>query len=163
MSPNLLAPRARVPAPAIERGRLLGPALAAWTPELLSVLRIVAAFLFIAHGTQKLFLFPAGQLSSAAVPLWSQAGAAGVIEVVGGALLLVGLFTQPVAFVLSGEMAFAYFLKHAPKDFWPVMNGGELAALYCFLFLFLAAAGGGPWSLDAIRRRPRWRENAEAH
>ena len=149
--PNLFTPRARLSTREAGAGGI-GAALERWTPELLSVLRIVAAFLFIAHGTQKLFLIPAGRMTTA-VPLWSQAGAAGVIETVGGALLLLGLFTRPVAFVLCGEMAFAYFISHASRAFWPIANGGELAVLYCFLFLFLAAAGGGPWSLDAMRRR----------
>jgi putative oxidoreductase len=87
----------------------------------------------------------------------SLSGAAGVIEVFGGALLLAGLFTRPVAFVLSGQMAAAYFLRHASRDFWPILNGGELAALYSFLFLYFAAAGGGPWSLDALMRGRRRR------
>lgn len=120
--------------------------LSAWSPRLLSVLRIVAAFLFIAHGTQKLFGFPVAR--SSPLDLWSLIGVAGVLETVGGALLLVGLFTRPVAFVMSGLMAFAYFIAHAPQGFWPIVNRGELAALYAFVFLYLAAAGGGPWSLD---------------
>lgn len=122
-------------------------------PVLLSVLRIVAAFLFMQHGAQKLFEFPAWQ--GPPVKLMSLGGVAGVLEFFGGLLLLVGLFTRPVAFVLSGLMAFAYFLGHASKGFWPVLNGGELAALYCFLFLYYSAAGGGPWSLDAILKRQR--------
>lgn len=119
-----------------------------WTPTLLSALRIVAGFLFIVHGTQKLFGVPVPMLGGA-VELASLTGAAGLIEFVGGALLLVGLLTRPVAFLLSGEMAFAYFMRHAPQDFWPMANGGELAALYCFLFLFFSVAGGGPLSVDA--------------
>jgi putative oxidoreductase len=117
-----------------------------WTPRMLSVLRIVAGFLFIAHGTQKWLDFPVPRGSP--ITLLSLSGAAGVLELVGGALLLVGLYTRPVAFVLSGLMAFAYFIAHAPAGFWPIVNRGELAALYSFLFLYLAAAGGGPWSLD---------------
>jgi putative oxidoreductase len=117
-----------------------------WTPRLLSVLRIVAAFLFMAHGTQKWLAFPVPRPTPTA--LWSLSGAAGLLELIGGALLLVGLFTRPVAFVLSGLMAFAYFIAHAPADFWPIVNRGELAVLYCFVFLYLSAAGGGPWSLD---------------
>ena len=129
---------------------------ASWTPWLLSVLRIVTAFLFALHGTQKLFGVPVSAPRS--LPsLLSLSGAAGVLEVFGGALLLVGLFTRPVAFVLSGEMAVAYFLRHAPRNFWPVLNGGEPAAFYCFAFLYFAAAGAGPWSLDALRRRRRSR------
>jgi putative oxidoreductase len=125
--------------------------IANWTPRLLSVLRIVAAFLFIEHGLQKWFGFPVP--FPFPITLWSLPGIAGVMEIVGGALLLLGLFTRPVAFLLSGEMAFAYFIAHAPKGFWPIVNQGELAALYCFLFLYLAAAGGGPWSVDRLLRR----------
>jgi len=121
------------------------------TPHLLSVLRIVAAFLFIAHGTQKLLGFPpdAPRLRLAL----SLMGAAGAIETVGGALMLLGLFTRPVAFVLSGEMAAAYFIRHAPGGRWPIVNGGELAVLFCFVWLLFVAAGPGPWSIDALRRR----------
>jgi putative oxidoreductase len=118
-------------------------------PQLLSVLRAVAAFLFIAHGTQKLFGFPAAP-PGGPVEVASLIGAAGVLEVAGGALLFVGLWTRPIAFVLSGEMAFAYFSVHARQAFWPLLNGGELAALYCFLFLYIAAAGPGAWSLDSV-------------
>ena len=117
-----------------------------WSPRLLSVLRVVTAFLFMAHGTQKMLGFPLPR--SFPLELWSLVGAAGLLELVGGALMLIGLFTRPVAFVLSGLMAFAYFLAHAPEAFWPIVNGGELAALYCFVFLYFAAAGGGPWSID---------------
>ena len=155
MSPNLFAPRPALSVAAIRRALSVGPLSGSWTPALLSVLRIAAAFLFVVHGTQKLLAVPGG-MPGMPVELWSLAGAAGVIESVGGVLLLLGVFTRPVAFVLSGEMAFAYFLRHAPRGFWPVLNGGELAALYCFLFLFLAAAGGGPWAIDAIRRRRAW-------
>lgn len=122
-----------------------------WTPRLLSVLRIVAAFLLVAHGTQKWLGFPVARAT--ATELWSLSGVAGLLELGGGFLLLLGLFTRPVAFVLSGLMAFAYFIAHAPIDFWPIVNRGELAALYCFVFLYLAAAGGGPWSIDRWRRR----------
>jgi putative oxidoreductase len=111
----------------------------------------VAAFLLIAHGTQKLFGFPAGDSPQAPVQLLSLFGLAGVLETFGGLLLLVGWFTRPVAFVLAGEMAVAYFMFHAPHGFWPILNHGEPPVLLCFLFLYLAAAGGGPWSLDARR------------
>lgn len=123
-----------------------------WTPRLLSVLRIIAGFLFIAHGAQKLFGFlaPPGAQSPA---LMSQMGIGGVLEFFGGLLLILGLFTRPVAFILSGTMAVAYFQMHAPAGFWPLQNRGELAVLYCFLFLFLAVAGGGEWSLDRLLRR----------
>jgi len=125
--------------------------IAQWTPRLLSVLRIVTAFMFMIHGTQKWFGFPVPRATP--TTLMSLSGVAGLLELVGGALLLVGLFTRPVAFVLSGLMAFAYFIAHAPQDFWPIVNRGELAALYVFVFLYLAAAGGGPWSVDRLLRR----------
>jgi len=115
----------------------------------LNLLRFISAFLFIAHGAQKLF----GVLGRDAVELGSQLGVAGVLEVFGGGLLLIGLFTRPVAFLLSGQMAFAYFLSHAPRGFWPVANGGELAVLYCFLFLYLSANGGGGFSVDGWWRK----------
>jgi putative oxidoreductase len=129
-----------------------GPNPARWAPYLQSVLRIVVAFLYLAHGTQKLLGFPAAE-PRPGVPLVSLLGAASVIEIVGGTLLLLGLFTRPVAFVASGELAVAYFKAHAPRGFWPLLNGGEVAVLFCFIWLYLAAAGAGPWSLDALRRR----------
>jgi len=118
-----------------------------WAPQLLSLLRIVTAFLFMEHGTMKLFGFPAPMGD---VSLFSLMGVAGVLEVFGGLLILIGLFTRPVALLLSGEMAFAYFMAHAPQGFWPVLNHGEAAVFYCFMFLYLAAAGGGPWSVDRL-------------
>ena len=121
-----------------------------WAPRLLSILRIVAALIFFEHGTQKLLGFP---LSERAAPeVLSLSGIAGILELVGGALLVLGLFTRPVAFILSGEMAVAYWMAHAPQSFFPVNNGGDAAILYCFVFLYLVAAGGGPWSLDAWLR-----------
>jgi len=130
--------------------------LGKWEPRVLSVLRIVAAFLFMAHGTQKLFGFPAGPKPGPTFPLASLMGSAGLLEFVGGLLLLLGLFTRPVAFVLSGMMAVAYFKAHSPAGFWPILNRGELAALYCFVFLYFVFAGGGAWSLDSrLRRRMR--------
>lgn len=126
--------------------RLAASFVDAWMARALSVLRIVSGFLFIAHGMQKLLGFPVPRPTP--IDLASLAGVAGMLELFGGALLLLGLFTRPVAFVLSGEMAFAYFLAHAPRGFWPLINRGELAVLYCFVFLFLAVAGGGPWSVD---------------
>ena len=131
----------------------------AWAPRVLSVLRIVAALIFMAHGTQKLLGFPAAPPNGmpAVMTLYWFAGA---LELVGGALLALGLLTRPVAFILSGEMAFAYFMGHAPRNFYPVLNGGDASILYCFVFLYLAAAGPGPWSLDAILKRdgklPAW-------
>ena len=125
---------------------------AKWAPRLLSVLRIVAAFLYIQHGGQKLFGFPpSAQMPRPLPPLLMVAG---VLEFFGGALLLLGLFTRPVAFLLSGQMAFAYFTAHAPHGFWPLLNQGELAVFYCFFFLYLSVAGGGEWSLDALRGKP---------
>jgi putative oxidoreductase len=112
----------------------------------------VAAFLYMAHGTQKLFGWPANQPHTT-VALFSLFGFAGVLETFGGLLLLLGLFTRPLAFVASGEMAFAYFMAHAPHGFWPLLNHGEVPVLLCFLFLYLATVGGGPWSLDAARSR----------
>jgi putative oxidoreductase len=126
-----------------------------WAPYLLSILRIMAAACFFLVGSAKLFAFPAAVMpGGGTAPLLSLAGFAGALEVVGGALLILGLFTRPVAFILSGEMAFAYFLGHAGNGFWPVLNGGTDAILYCFLWLYISAAGPGPWSLDAIRRPP---------
>lgn len=123
-----------------------------WTPRLLSVLRIITGFLFIAHGTQKLFNYPASA-QNAPVPLMSFFGFTGILEFVGGLLILLGLFTRPTAFVLSGMMAVAYFMAHAPQGFLPLVNKGELAVLYCFVFLFLSVGGGGVWSLDNLLRR----------
>ena len=122
------------------------------TPYLLSVLRVVAAFVYVAHGTQKLFGVP-GHPFHAPVFAMTMIGAAGVIETIGGILMLLGLFTRPTAFVLSGQMAVAYFTQHAPGAFWPIVNGGELAVLFCFLWLFFFVAGPGPISVDALRGR----------
>jgi putative oxidoreductase len=130
---------------------------AKYAPVLLSILRIVGAFLFMQHGAQKLFGYPPRQ--GPPIELMSQAGVAGVLEFFGGFLLLIGLFTRPVAFVLSGLMAFAYFLAHAPQGFWPILNRGELAALFCFLFLYFSAVGPGPWSVDALMRRGALRKS----
>jgi putative oxidoreductase len=125
----------------------------AWAPYLLSILRIVAAAIFVTSGTMKVFAFPAGiPPDGGTAPVMSQAWIGGLLEVVGGLLVLVGLFTRPAAFVLSGEMAVAYFQFHAGGSFWPTINQGIPAILYCFLFLYLSAAGPGPWSLDARRR-----------
>jgi putative oxidoreductase len=125
-----------------------------WAPEILSITRIVAAAIFITSGTMKLFAFPMGMPpDGGTAPLMSQAGIGGLLEVVGGLLVLIGLFTRPTAFILSGEMAVAYFQFHAPGSFWPTINQGTTAILYCFLFLYLSAAGPGPWSADAVRRR----------
>ena len=125
-----------------------------WAPQLRSVLRIVAAFLFIQFGAAKLFAFPGPLVHGGVVPLGSLAGIAGVIEIVCGTLLLLGLLTRPAAFLASGEMAVAYFHGHAPNGFWPVLNGGHPAVLFCFVWLYLSAADAGPWSLDALRKAP---------
>ncbi|HWG68166.1 MAG TPA: DoxX family protein [Steroidobacteraceae bacterium] len=125
-----------------------------WSPVLLSVLRIVTAFMFIQHGTAKLFQIPHVP-ELAGVKLMSLFGLAGVIEVAGGALLLIGLFTRPVAFILCGEMAFAYFIAHAPHGALPALNGGELAVEWCFVFLYLWSAGPGAWSVDGMRSAGR--------
>jgi len=124
----------------------------AWPPRALGLLRIVTAFLFIQHGTAKLFHVPHIEMMDG-VQLMSLVGFAGVLEVVGGALLLLGLFTRPVAFILSGEMAFAYFMQHAPNNILPILNGGEMAVQWCFLFLYFAAAGAGAFSVDGSRSR----------
>ena len=122
-----------------------------WAPKILSILRIITAFLYIAHGTQKLFNYPPSP--GGAVAIASLMGLAGILEFVGGLLLLVGLFTRPAAFILSGQMAVAYFMAHAPSGLLPLVNKGETAVLYCFIFLYLAVAGGGEWSLDNLLRR----------
>src|SRR3954454_2600956 len=126
------------------------PIPATWAPRLLSLLRIVVALGFIEHGTSKFFGLPPFPM-----PLNPLLYVAGTLELVGGALILLGLFTRPVAFILSGQMAVAYFMAHAPKGFFPANNGGEAAMLYAFVFLYLAAAGAGPWSLDAMRGQSR--------
>lgn len=125
-----------------------------WAPYLKSILRIVAAFIFILAGTTILFAFPMGMPpdGGTAKPM-SQIWIGGVLETFGGALLLLGLFTRPVAFVLAGEMAVAYFQFHFPQSFWPTMNGGVAAMVYCFLWLYFSAAGAGQWSLDAVLKK----------
>jgi len=132
------------------------PIVAKWQamgPQFQSLLRIVAAGMYMLHGTMKLFAFPASVMGDGGgtVALMSQFGAGGIIETFGGALLLVGLFTRPVAFLVAGEMAVVYWQFHFPRSGWPVMSGGEVPALYCFIFLFISAVGPGPWSIDAKR------------
>ena len=130
--------------------------LSPWSPHLLSALRIVTALLFLEHGTSKLLNFPFNpQMHDIAV--LTPAGIAGVLELIGGAMLALGLFSRVVAFILSGEMAVAYFMAHAPQGFFPLLNYGELAILYTFVFLYIAAAGPGQWSLDALRTREHGR------
>ena len=124
--------------------KLIGP----YRPHIYTLLRIASGLLCAAHGAQKLF----GALGGRPAELVSQMGLAGVIEFIGGLMIALGLFTSPVAFLASGQMAVAYFQAHAPRGMWPIMNGGELAALFCFVFLYVAAAGSGKWSIDSIRK-----------
>lgn len=125
--------------------------LTAQQPIALSVLRIITGLLFLQHGTQKILGFPAGQYGKP--ELFSLFGLGGLLELVGGVLIIIGLFTRPVAFVLSGMMAVAYWMYHAPSAFLPISNGGELAIMFCFAFLYFVFAGGGKWSLDAARAK----------
>ena len=127
-----------------------------WAPYFLSILRIIAGFLFMQFGTAKLFAVPGAVMpDGGTAPAYSLAWFAGVLEAFGGLFILLGLFTRPVAFPLSGQMAFAYFIGHAPGGLWPVLNQGHPAILFCFVFLYFSAAGGGPWSLDAkLRGKP---------
>jgi putative oxidoreductase len=125
-----------------------------WGPQIQSLLRIMAALMFMLAGTAILFAFPAGMPpNGGTAPILSQIWIGGLLEFVGGGLLLLGLFTRPVAFLLSGEMAVAYFQFHAPGGFWPTLNGGVPAVLYSFVWLYFSAAGPGPWSLDARRAK----------
>ena len=135
---------------------MTAPVVSRWialAPYLLSLLRIVAALMFMQAGTVKLFGWPVSMPGGGSPPLMSQIGIGAMLEFVGGALLLVGLFTRPVAFILSGEMAVAYFQFHYPRGFWPVVNEGQPAVLYCFIWLYMSARGAGPWSLDAMLRK----------
>jgi putative oxidoreductase len=126
----------------------MAQALAPWRPRVLSILRIVVALLFLEHGTVKLLGWPGPGPANLSTLLYCAA----LIEIIGGALVAVGLFTRLAAFIMSGEMAFAYFMSHAPRNFFPILNAGDGAILYCFIFLYIATAGAGAWSLDrAIR------------
>lgn len=124
-----------------------------YSGQLLSVLRIVSALLFMCHGTMKLLAFPPSADPQPGPEPMTLIWFAGVLELVGGAMLALGLITRPVAFILSGQMAVAYWMAHAPQGFYPLLNGGESAVLFCFVFLYIAAAGGGPWSADALIRK----------
>jgi putative oxidoreductase len=124
-----------------------------WAPQVLSLLRIIAALLLMQYGTAKILGFPYVEMFQE-VTLTSLYGVAGLLELFGGFLLLIGLFTRPVAFILSGEMAAAYFIGHFPKGFIPLLNGGNEAVIYCFVFLYFVFAGPGPWSVDAVRSSP---------
>jgi len=126
--------------------------LAGYEPTMLSIFRFITGLLMFQFGVAKLLKFPPGTMFDKVQPL-SLFGTAGMIELVFGALLLLGLFTRPVAFILAGEMAFAYFIEHFPRSFFPLLNNGSLAIMFCFACLFLACAGGGPWSLDALVRK----------
>jgi putative oxidoreductase len=140
---------------------MFDPASPRWTGLFLSILRVVAALIFMQHGSQKLFHYPPSGAPGPVLPLdlMSQTGIAGILEFFGGMLLLVGLLTRPVAFIVSGEMAVAYFQVHAPRGFLPIVNRGELAVLLCFVFLYFVFAGGGPWSVDAVIRQRRVASN----
>ena len=124
-----------------------------WEPRILSILRIMTGLLFLQHGLNKFFNFPPAATQRPYELFTLAPGLAGILEVGGGVLLVFGLFTRPAAFILSGEMAFAYFMAHAPRAFYPYSNGGSLAVLYCFVFFYLWFAGGGEWSLDRLLRR----------
>ncbi len=121
-----------------------------WASRTLSVLRIVTGLLFLEHGTQKFFAFPHRTMAFSG--LISLLGLQACLELFGGILIVLGLFTRPVAFILAGNMAVAYFMAHFPQNFFPALNGGDSAILFCFVFLYMAAAGGGVWSIDATRR-----------
>jgi putative oxidoreductase len=123
-----------------------------WTPRILGVLRIVVGLLFVQHGTAKLLGVPHVAMFDD-LQLFSLIGVAGILELVGGILIIIGLFTRPTAFILSGEMAVAYFMAHAPAGTLPILNSGELAVIYCFVFLYLAFAGAGAFSVDAARHK----------
>lgn len=134
---------------------ILAPASPLWTARVLSLFRIVVGLFFITHGTAKLFGFPAGDNPSPTAEFFSQRWLAGVLETFGGAFVAVGFLTRPVAFLLSGQMAVAYFQAHFPRSFWPTLNGGVSAALYSFIFFYVFFAGPGPWSVDAAMARAR--------
>ncbi|HET6160357.1 MAG TPA: DoxX family protein [Dongiaceae bacterium] len=128
----------------------IGETASTWAPRILSVLRIVTGLLFIEHGTMKFFNFPPSDMF-ADLQILSLFGIQGILELVGGALIILGLFTRPAAFILSGDMAAAYFIAHMPNSFFPAINQGDAAILFCFIFLYFAFAGAGPWSVDAAR------------
>lgn len=133
---------------------ILEPSRSPWAERMLSILRIIAGLMFISAGTMKLFGYPPSPMPMPPVPLLSQIGIGAMLELFGGVAITLGVFTRPVAFILAGEMAVAYFQFHAPQAFFPTTNNGVPAVLYCFLFLYLVFAGPGPWSIDATIRRP---------
>jgi putative oxidoreductase len=134
---------------------ILEPSPSPWTGRMLSVLRIVAGLIFITAGTTILFGYPPSPAPMPPITLTSQFGIGGLLEVIGGLAVMLGLFTRPVAFVLAGEMAVAYFQFHLPQSFFPTVNMGVAAVLYCFLFLYFTFAGAGPWSIDALIARSK--------
>ena len=138
------------------------PSRSPWVGRMLSVLRIVAALLFILHGTQKLFAWPPSANPMPAPAMFTQFWFAGVLETFGGLAVLLGVFTRPIAFILAGEMAVAYFQAHLPRSPFPVINGGDPAILFCFIFLYLAFAGGGSWSIDHMIASNRF-DQAQRH
>jgi len=131
------------------------PSRSLWRGRMLSILRIVVGAVFISFGTMKLFNYPPLPAGMPPIPLVSQMGLAGTLEVFGGFLILIGLFTRPLSFVLAGEMAIAYFRGHYPRSFWPSVNMGTPAILFCFIYLYFVFAGGGPWSVDAMIARSK--------
>src|SRR6516162_8604694 len=133
---------------AVNKMPLIDSVLTTWSPRVLSIFRIILGLLFLEHGTSKYLSLPVSPTTG--VSLLSLSGINGIIELVGGVLIVLGLFTRPVAFILAG-VAIAYFIAHAPRGFFPLLNGGELAIIYCFVFLYLAVVGGGVWSLDHLR------------
>jgi putative oxidoreductase len=133
-------------------GTFMNETIAAWTPGALSLLRIITGLMVIQQGMAKIIGFPALPAVANVKPL-SLLGAAGFIELIGGALLILGLLTRPAAFIIAGEMAVGYFIAHAPQSFFPLLNGGTLAIMFCFTCLYLSTAGAGPWSLDAALKR----------
>lgn len=135
---------------------IFDPADARWRERILSLLRIVAAFVYLQHGLQKMFGYPPTAMGGGTAELLSIQGLAMLIETIGGTAILIGLFTRPFAFLCAGEMAVAYFWKHSPRGFWPVVNHGETPVLLCFVFLYLVFAGAGSWSIDALIRRNRF-------
>ena len=139
------------------------PTPSPWSGRMLAIFRIAAGLMFITAGTTKLFNFPANPMPGAPpIELWSQMGIGSVLEIVGGTLIVLGLFTRPTAFILAGEMAVAYFQFHQPQAFWPTANGGLGAVMYCFFYLYLIFAGAGDWSLDGVIHRSRARRRAPA-
>ena len=133
-----------------------------WTGRMLSIFRIVAGLMFITFGTMKLFGYPPSPVPMPPITVTSQLGLGAILETGGGLLIVLGLFTRPVAFVLAGEMAVAYFQAHAPQSFFPTTSGGVPAVLYCFFFLYLTFAGAGPWSVDAVIARQRRRATSSS-